>query len=91
MEKLYKKLSDKLIKDLEIKSCEKSLDEPYLYFAKGKKQYTTREIIKDVKNQTPLGQKLVENLVLLALDLFDRKIENLENFENIKEEPPNRS
>lgn len=43
----------------------------------GKNQFTGNELADEVEAQTEFGQKLVQNLVILALDLVSRGKETL--------------
>jgi hypothetical protein len=54
----------------------------------GKNQYTGNELADEVEAQTEFGQKLINNLVLLALDLVSRGKETLVNEKPVP--PPSR-
>lgn len=57
------------------------LDKNYLLC--DKKSFTKRIIIEEIENDTEIGNKFVNDIIILSLDLFDRKIEKLNNFEKI--------
>lgn len=57
------------------------LDENYIVHEQ--KKYTKRMIIEEIENDTEIGNKFVNDIIILSIDLFDRKKEKLNNFENI--------
>lgn len=63
-----------------IKALERVPEQDKPYIISGKNSYTAKELIFEVKYDTDFGRKFVGNLVLLTLDLFDRKIEEAKDF-----------
>ena len=55
----------------------RKLDEPYLITAKGK-SYTLRDILREVREQTTIGQGLEKDLLMLTIDLLVRKKETMD-------------
>jgi hypothetical protein len=71
-----------LLKESIIKFLSKgNLDEPYIF--SGKKSYTKKMIIEEIQNNTIIGNEFINNLILLSLDLLDRKKENIKNFKKV--------
>jgi hypothetical protein len=40
-------------------------------------------IIEEIENDTEIGNKFINDIIILSLDLFDRKREKINNFEKI--------
>jgi hypothetical protein len=51
---------------------ESRLDQPYMITANGK-QYTLRQILKEVREQTEFGKQIEKDLLMLTIDLLLRK------------------
>lgn len=60
----------------------RNLDEPYV--VRKNIQYNRREVIEAIENDDELGISIISNLIVLALDLFDRDKENVEDFNRVK-------
>jgi uncharacterized protein (DUF2384 family) len=58
-----------------------NLDEKYMIC--NKKTYTKRMMIEELNNDTDFGNDFINSVLMLAVDLFDRKKEKLNNFEKI--------
>lgn len=56
---------------IRILSADGDLDRPYLLV--GNKSYTKREMIVALENNDPIAENMIDNLILLTVDLLDRK------------------
>jgi hypothetical protein len=79
MNDYYNKLKQEIINYLENEPL--SLDEPYIF--NGTKKWTKRELINEITNNTEIGIDFVNQLIILSLDLLNRKKELINNFEKI--------
>jgi len=78
MENHINQLKEKVINFL---SKHKNLDQPYI--SNGRKEYSRNDIINEIKNDTDDGIKFVNDLIMLALDLFDRNKEEIKNHKKV--------
>lgn len=53
------------------------LDKPYMINANGK-SYSLRDILREVREQTPFGQRIEKDLIMLTIDLLIRNKESLD-------------
>jgi hypothetical protein len=80
------KLYQSVITFLEKKE-QTGLDEPY--FKKGSILYTKRDLINELVKGSEIGQLLINDSILLAIDMLSRDKEKTDNFEKVKEEEKN--
>jgi hypothetical protein len=59
-----------IVKDL-LNVKESELDKHYMSSSQG--SFSRREIAKEIENNTEIGKKHVENLIHLAIDMYERK------------------
>ena len=66
-----------------IKALERVPEQDKPYIVAGRQSFTAKELVHEIQNDTDFGRKFVGNLVLLALDLFDRKVEEAKDFKKV--------
>lgn len=71
------------LKENVIEALERVPEQDAPYIVSSKNSFTAKELIHEVKTNTEFGRKFVRNLVLLSLDLFDRKIEEVKDVKRV--------
>lgn len=70
MDLLAKRLKEAIVKNL-LNSKQETLDCHYMTSSAG--SFSKRELAFEIENETEVGLRVMENLILLALDLTERK------------------